>query len=134
MKLRMAKAEFRKKVKRAKTARSQYRVSPLEERFDIQIRALRLPLPQIEYRFHDTRRWRFDYAWPERRLAVEIEGGTWVRGRHSRGAGMRSDAEKYNTASLMGWTVLRFTGDMVKDGSALDTVKKALQGAQEARS
>lgn len=61
------------------------------------------------------RDWRFDFAWPQERVAVEIEGGTWVRGRHSRGAGYGIDCEKYNVAQLNGWIVLRFTSDMLKN-------------------
>ena len=82
-------------------------------------------------RFDASRRWRFDRAWLNCKLAVEIEGGTWVKGRHSRGAGMRADAEKYNAATLQGWRVLRFTGDMVKDGSAIATVVHALTTVQQ---
>lgn len=83
--------------------------------------------PETEYRFHGLRRWRFDFAWPGRMLAVEVEGGQWVNGRHQRGKGYEDDCEKYNTAALMGWRVLRFTGDMVKDGRALATLLAALE-------
>lgn len=76
--------------------------------------------PETEYRFHDTRRWRFDFAWPDYLLAVEVEGGQWINGRHQRGKGFEDDCEKYNEAALDGWMVLRFTGDMVKDGRALE--------------
>lgn len=86
-----------------------------------------LPTPAQEVRFDTSRRWRFDRAWLNCKLAVEIEGGTWVSGRHSRGAGMRKDAEKYNAATLQGWRILRFTGDMVRDGSAIDVVVQALR-------
>jgi very-short-patch-repair endonuclease len=58
--------------------------------------------------------WRFDYAWPEQRIAIEQEGGVWVMGRHSRGYGMVKDAEKYNRAALEGWIVLRFTPQQMK--------------------
>ena len=63
-----------------------------------------------EFRFHPARRWRFDFANPGAawRLAVEIEGGIFSRGRHTRGAGFLRDCEKYNTAALHGWTVLRY--------------------------
>jgi very-short-patch-repair endonuclease len=94
--------------------------------FDRQVAARFLPTPQPEYRFDPSRRWRFDRAWLLSKIAVEIEGGTWVKGRHSRGSGMRKDAEKYNAATLQGWRVLRFTGDMVKDGSAISVVEQAL--------
>lgn len=78
-----------------------------------------LDKPQTEYRFHKTRQWRFDFAWPNYTVAVEVEGGQWVNGRHQRGKGFEDDCEKYNEAVLDGWRVLRFTGDMVKDGRAL---------------
>ncbi len=70
--------------------------------------------PVREHRFAPPRRWRFDFAWLERKVAVEIEGGNWVGGRHTRGAAFEKDAEKYNTAVLLGWLVLRFTPSMVK--------------------
>jgi len=71
-----------------------------------------------EYRFHPVRRWRFDFAF-EGKIAAEIEGGTYSRGRHTRGSGFIKDCEKYNTAAAMGWRVFRFPGEMVKDGSAI---------------
>lgn len=69
--------------------------------------------PVREYTFAPPRRWRFDFAWPEARVAVEVEGGTWDRGRHTRGAGYAGDCAKYNAAVLGGWRVLRFTSDML---------------------
>ncbi len=66
-----------------------------------------LPTPTLEHRFHTTRKWRFDVAWPAHKVALEVEGGVWTRGRHSRGAGMVGDMEKYNAAVLDGWRVLR---------------------------
>jgi very-short-patch-repair endonuclease len=55
------------------------------------------------------RQWALDFAWPEELVAVEIEGGVFTRGRHSRGAGMTTDATKYNHAALDGWLLLRYT-------------------------
>jgi very-short-patch-repair endonuclease len=78
-----------------------------------------VPEPEIEHRFHDTRKWRFDFAWPDLMLALEAEGGTWTRGRHTRGQGFEDDCEKYNTAVIQGWRVLRFTRGQIEDGSAL---------------
>lgn len=62
-----------------------------------------------EFRFSYPRRWRFDYAvfWNGRRIAIEVEGGAWTRGRHVRGGGFIKDVEKYNTATAMGWFVFR---------------------------
>jgi very-short-patch-repair endonuclease len=86
-----------------------------------------LPEPVAEYRFHTTRRWRFDYAWPQLRLALEVDGGAWVGGRHTRGAGYEKDCEKLNAALLAGWRVLRFTTGMVQDGRALAVLQEALR-------
>ena len=63
---------------------------------------------EAEYRFHPVRRWRFDYAIPEHKIAIEIEGGAFVRGRHTRGVGYLNDMEKYNEATIMGWRILRY--------------------------
>jgi very-short-patch-repair endonuclease len=76
-----------------------------------------------------SRRWRFDFALPDK-LAVEVEGGVWAQGRHNRGAGFAADCEKYNEAVLLGWRVLRFTTDMVLDGTALSTIERARRGAE----
>lgn len=62
-----------------------------------------------EYRFHPVRRWRFDFANPEFKIAIEYEGGVWRRGRHIRPVGFINDCDKYNAAALHGWTVLRYT-------------------------
>jgi len=77
-----------------------------------------LPEPVGEYRFSFPRKWRFDWAWPDRKVAVEIEGGAWIAGRHSRGAGFLSDMEKYNTAVSLGWKLFRFTPAQLRSGEA----------------
>lgn len=63
----------------------------------------------IEYKFHPTRRWRFDYACEKLKIAVEIEGNVFAYGRHNSPMGYIKDLEKYNTATAMGWSVIRFT-------------------------
>lgn len=73
-----------------------------------------LPEPVTEYRFHNTRRWRFDYAIPSQFVALEVEGGVWTAGRHTRGAGYLGDCEKYNEAQLLGWIVLRCTPSQLR--------------------
>ena len=62
-----------------------------------------------EYRFHPVRRWRFDHANPEYKVAIEYEGGIWTGGRHTRGTGYKNDCDKYNAAQVLGWRVLRYT-------------------------
>lgn len=79
-----------------------------------------------EYRFNPTRRWRFDWAWPDARIALEIEGGAWTQGRHTRGSGFLADMEKYNAAGLAGWRVFRVTPQQFDSGEAGRLVRLAL--------
>lgn len=65
--------------------------------------------PVPEYKFHKSRKWRFDYAWPAHKVALEVEGGVWTQGRHTRGSGFVNDMEKYNAAAALGWRVFRCT-------------------------
>lgn len=101
-------------------------MSELEAALLLHIRAVGLPEPAREYRFHPVRRWRFDYAYPAERLGIECEGGTWARGRHTRGAGYAKDAEKYDEAAILGWRVLRFTRDQIESGYAVGAIERAL--------
>jgi len=70
-----------------------------------------------EFRFHKKRMWRFDLAWPDYNVAVEIDGGQFKKfgGRHARD----SDREKMNNAVILGWAVLRFSGEMIKKDPVL---------------
>lgn len=77
-------------------------------------RSAGLPEPIPEYRFHHARKWRADYCWPIHRIIVEIDGGLFVQGRHSRGAGMLKDFEKLNAAALLGYAVLRYAPSQLK--------------------
>ena len=75
-----------------------------------------LPNPIFEHRFHPTRKWRLDLAWPHELgggVAVECHGGTWAGGRHVTGEGFEKDREKMNWAQLFGWTVLEFTASQI---------------------
>lgn len=103
-------------------------LSALEEQFARDCRAAKLPIPEREYRFDQTRKWRMDFAWPAHKLAVEIEGGVWSNGRHTRGSGFVADCEKYNAAALLGWRVLRFTGEHVTSGRAIAIIDEVLSG------
>jgi len=102
-------------------------VSDGEEALVTQARWLGWPPPTREFRFDPKRQWRFDLAWPERRLAVEVEGGQW-RGGHG-GSRFELDIEKYNAAALANWTVIRVTPRMVEDGRAADVIARALDTA-----
>lgn len=90
-----------------------------------------LPQPEREFVFHHKRKWRFDLAWPDLLIAVEVEGGIWVGGRHVRGEGYEADCEKYNEAQLAGWMVLRFTPGMIKRDQAGGVIEKAIRRAMD---
>lgn len=94
--------------------------------------AIVLPLLQktwpdacAELRFDPVRRWRFDFAIPSHKVAIEIDGGVWTGGRHTRGQGFLDDCEKLNAAACAGWRVLRFVPAQVFNGQLFDTVKRA---------
>ena len=102
--------------------------SELEETLLLHIRAEGLPMPEREHRFYPPRRWRFDFAWPELKIAVECEGLTHPgqKSRHTTNDGFTKDCEKYNRAALQGWTVLRYTRPMIMTGEAIRDITEAL--------
>ncbi len=105
--------------------------SDLEAAFAFQLRVAGLPDAEREYMFALEamgRRWRWDFCWPDAMLAVELQGGVWARGRHSRGAGYIADCEKSNAGTLLGWRLLRFTREQVESGYALECVERAMGG------
>jgi very-short-patch-repair endonuclease len=102
-------------------------MSNAEEALAFQLRAVGLTGWVREHRFAHPRRWRFDFAFPSVAVAAEVEGGTWVAGRHGRGAGFEADAEKYNEAAIRGWCVIRVTPDMVADGRAVGVIQRAVR-------
>lgn len=81
-----------------------------------------------EFKFHPIRKWRFDYAIPDHKIALEVEGGVWTGGRHTSSVGFMKDMEKYNTATLMGWRVFRTTPDELYRLKTLNLLKTAISG------
>lgn len=79
---------------------------------------------QREVRLVEGRRWRWDLVVAD--IAIEVDGGGFVAGRHSRGTGMENDAQKMNAATLAGYRVLRFTPAMIDSGEAVETIQRAL--------
>ena len=79
-----------------------------------------------EYRFCKSRRWRFDYAIPAYKIAIEVEGGVWTQGRHTRPRGFLKDMEKYNTAALFGWRVFRTIPSELLAQKTIFLLKKAI--------
>lgn len=86
----------------------------------------RIPLPVRQYRFHPERRWQLDFAWIEQKVALEVEGGIWIGGRHVNPVDFEKDMEKYNAAALAGWRLFRVSGAMVEDGRAVDLMERVL--------
>lgn len=79
---------------------------------------------ETEYRFHSTRRWRFDFAFPKHRIALEIEGfgRRNQSGGHQTTKGFRTDLEKYDEAARLGWNVYRCSTEMALSGHAAQTI------------
>ncbi len=101
--------------------------STLEDTFLFQVRALGLPEPEREVCVIPGRKFRFDFCFRAAKLLVEINGGTFTRGGHSTGLGIRRDYTKSNLAQLAGWRCLSFDGKAVRSGEAVEVVRKALE-------
>ena len=80
-----------------------------------------------EHQFHDKRKWRFDYAIPEWRIALEVEGGVHTGGRHIRPKGFLGDMEKYNEAAILGWRVLRCVPNDLISGKTIEMIRRAYE-------
>jgi very-short-patch-repair endonuclease len=118
-------------------------MSHLEDLLALQLRAHKISVTE-EYKFAQAhvgagkgirerlkeaglKNWRFDFAFIDQKVAVEIEGGAWTGGRHTRGKGFAEDLLKYDAAMNMGWVVYRCDGSMVKQGAAINTIIKLLE-------
>lgn len=86
--------------------------------------------PIRQYEFHPERKWLFDFAWKQAKLAVEIHGGTWINGAHNRGGGMANDCDKKREAIALGWRVLEFTDTDLKN--PFECVRLALRVVNKA--
>lgn len=101
-----------------------------------QIEAANLPQPRREYTFHAERKWRFDLDWKQQGylVACEVDGGIWMQTKSGRSKGhahperFQQDLEKFNEAALYGWLVIRVTPAMIKDGRAIEWLRRALEG------
>ncbi|WP_349929448.1 DUF559 domain-containing protein [Acinetobacter sp. A1-4-2] len=87
------------------------------------LKALKIEFEQ-EYQFHPKRKWRADFHLVGKKILVEVEGGIWSGGRHTRGKGYIGDMEKYNAAVMMGYQVIRFSTEQVKSGLAVQQIEK----------
>lgn len=85
-----------------------------------------------EFRFCPERRWRYDYAIPAHKIALEVEGGVWTNGRHTRAQGFLGDVEKYNWGTLMGWRIFRTTPSALYSADTLNLLREAIHGQKSA--
>ena len=82
-----------------------------------------------EHKFHPDRNWRFDYAIPEHKIAIEQEGGIWMKGKgaHSRPSGILRDMEKYTQANILGWIIIRRTPQQLTEQQTLNLIKCSIE-------
>jgi very-short-patch-repair endonuclease len=91
-----------------------------------------------EFKFHSSRKWRADFRlayvadYDDAPVLIEIDGGSWVAGRHTRGSGFEKDAEKLNAAAELGYRVLRYTPRMIESGEALEQIRRILSMKEQA--
>ena len=107
-------------------------MSDLENTFETQVKQHSLPDPIREFPFalQCGRKFRFDFAWLDAKIAVEIQGATYRKGAHSTGTGLARDFEKNNLAVSLGWRVLYFDSKMIHDGRAVNFVEDLFKTTQ----
>ncbi|WP_312209980.1 DUF559 domain-containing protein [Acinetobacter variabilis] len=124
-------AEYKKMVKATRSKGRSTRpnvkgekvINMFEAKLARELKTLKIKFEQ-EFYFHPDRKWRADFHLIDKKILVEIEGGIWSGGRHTRGKGYLGDMEKYNAATMMGFQVIRFSTDQVKSGHAIQQLEK----------
>ena len=88
-----------------------------------------------EHRFLKERRFRFDYAILEYKIAIEKDGGVWRKGggAHSRPSNILRDMEKLTLAAVNGWIVIRRTPQELNTSATLDLIRTAIQNIDNQR-
>lgn len=115
-----------KNVLKSKSPRRDKQIESMGESIlALQLKAQRIEFDR-EFRFHPKRKWRADFHLNSKKILIEVEGGIWSGGRHTRGKGYIDDMEKYNAATMMGYQVLRFSTEQVKSGLAIQQIEKML--------
>lgn len=95
----------------------------MSDYFTLTCKAIGLPEPIPEYKFHSKKKWKIDYVFENIKLAIEIEGGAWMPkggGRHNQSQGFINDMEKYNALTELGWRLLRYIPQKID----FDQIKK----------
>lgn len=117
----------RSRAKRQTKMKGERVQSEGEAKLASDLKALKIDFAQ-EFKFHPDRQWRADFHIIGTRILVEVEGGIWSGGRHTRGKGYLGDMEKYNAATVLGYQVLRFSTEQVKSGLAVRQIEGLLGG------
>ena len=105
-----------------------------------QLSAVGLELPEREYVFAPPRKFRFDLAWPDHKLALEVDGIVYTRGSHQAGGrhtsirGLRAECEKSYLAARHGWRVIHILPEQIANGTALTWLEQLLPKAAERQS
>lgn len=123
-------AEYKKMVKatrsKGRSTRPNVKGEKVPNEFEAklarELKTLKIKFEQ-EFYFHPDRKWRADFHLIDKKILVEVEGGIWSGGRHTRGKGYLRDLEKYNAATMMGFQVIRFSTDQVKSGHAIQQIE-----------
>ncbi len=115
----------KRKAKRPASVKKERVVSEGEAILSQHLRTLKIEFEQ-EFKFHPTRKWRADFHLKDKKILVEVEGGIWSNGRHTRGKGYLGDLDKYNAATMMGYQVIRFSTEQVKSGKAIEQIFKLI--------
>lgn len=124
-------AEYKRMIGAPKSKRSSKRPkvksqkvpNEFEAKLALELKALKLDFEQ-EFKFHQSRKWRADFHLKGRMILIEVEGGIWSGGRHTRGKGYIGDMKKYNAATMLGYQVIRFSTEQVKSGLAIQQIEK----------
>ncbi len=102
-------------------------MTPLQDRiFLAALNQAGIPAPVAEFRFHHLRKWRMDFAWPDFKLALEIQGGIFIKGRHSRGASLLKEWEKLNMAAINGWRIIYCQPSDAASAEIINTIRAAI--------
>lgn len=102
------------------------KVSKGEALLENHLNALKIPFTK-EFRFHPDRKWQADFRIDDMPILVEVEGGVFSNGRHTRGEGYTKDCEKYSAAAVNGWFVIRGTTAQIKAGLVIQWIEKLIE-------
>lgn len=115
----------RRKPKRRSSVKKERVVSEGEATLIRHLQAYRIEFKQ-EFQFNKDRKWRADFYLVGTNILIEVEGGIWSNGRHTRGKGYIADMEKYNSATALGYSVYRYSTEQVKSGLAIEEIRRLI--------